>query len=371
MHISSLALTNYRNHRNSHISFDAGNNVIVGRNGLGKTNVVEAVYYCATLESHRVPTDSPLIENGFSNAIIRADVGKHQRRANLEINIKQTGSNTAALNGVAVSRTRDILGLVKSVIFSPEDLDLVKGEPSFRRSYLDDFCVQLRPAFAGIRLDYEKVVRQRNSLLKSFGRRNPPGPALTTLEAWDEQLIDYAVQVMTSRLEALEVLSPLIKEHGEMMSGGAEPVSVTYGSKWCDELGETGSDLRQQLELAIANLRSSEIDRGMTLVGPHRDDLLVHLNQGPAKGYASHGQSWSIALALKLAVFSALRQFDDDPILILDDVFAELDTHRRSRLESALDQIEQTIITVADADDVPVGLQGNYIELSNVMNNAG
>lgn len=371
MRISSLHLTNFRNHCDSTIGFEPGNNVILGKNGLGKTNVAEAIYYCATLGSHRVSGDAPLIRTGCLEATIQAEVAKHDRRANLEIDIKQAGANAARINGVVATKFRDILGLVKTVIFSPEDLDLVRGEPTYRRSYLDDFCLQMRPAYASIRLDYEKALRQRNSLLKSFGRRSPHGQALSSLEAWDEQLVATGVKVLSARLHALSELAPLISQHGEMISAGSEPLVVTYLAKWSEEAAINGSDLKEQLEVALVAQRTSEIDRGVTLVGPHRDDLGITLNGSPAKGYASHGQSWSIALALKFAVFSMLRQLDDDPILILDDVFAELDAHRRSRLESALTDVEQTIITVADEDDVPTSLHGRFIELSSVMNDVG
>ena len=369
MFISSLHLTNFRNHSNIALDFELGNNVIVGRNGLGKTNIVEAIHYCATLSSHRVANDLPLIRHDHNEALINAAFGKHSRRASLEIAIRASGSNSGSLNGNSMPKVRDVLGLVHAVIFSPEDLDLVRGEPAIRRAFLDEFCLQLRPAFAGLRLDYEKALRQRNSLLKSLGRRTPTGDALATLEAWDEQLVTLGALLIHSRIHGLHELSPYVIEHGQMISGDQEPLVATYCAKWVEEMPMELPEIQSELRRALEENRGNEIDRGQTVVGPHRDDIELKLNHMPAKGYASHGQSWSISLALKLAMFSSLRQVDDDPILILDDVFAELDATRRTRLESALTNVEQIIVTVADPDDIPEQLKGNYVNLSDVMSN--
>ena len=362
MRIKSLSLTNFRNHKNLDLDFTGSTTTIIGRNGRGKTNIVEAVNYFATLGSHRVASDQPLVKNGESAAEIIGVFEKHNRVATAKITINLTGPNKVFLNNNPLTKPRDLLGLVSVVIFSPEDLDLVKGDPAVRRKYLDDFSVLFSPKFSNVRYEYERTLKQRNTLLKSAGRRTLSDSAQSTLEAWNEQLIIHGSEIVTQRLNALNKLFPFIQQHGATLSGDHEPLNLTYSSKWFAI--ENGS-VEDQFRAALVQRQKDEIDRGLTLVGPHRDEIEINLSEMPAKGYASHGQSWSIALAMRLATFNVLREHDDDPILILDDVFAELDQRRRSRLLKALAGVEQTLITAAVAEDLPEGLAGEQILLED------
>ena len=363
MRVTALALVDFRNHDNLSLAFSPGVSTILGRNGRGKTNIIEAINYVATLGSHRVSTDSPLIRRGCNSAHIGASIVKQDRSAAVEIDIVEGRSNTVTLNGSALRKPRDVLGLLQCVVFAPEDLDLVKGDPTARRRYLDDFATAMAPRIAGVRADYEKVLRSRNALLKSAGRRPLGATAQASLEAWNDQFVLHASSLVHARLRMLAQLQPHIESHGAMISGGTEPLTASYVSSWLEESAREVEDIRQSLWHAIRERHRDEVERGVSLVGPHRDDVLLSLSGGPAKGYASHGQSWSIALALRLATFSVLREVDDDPVLILDDVFAELDARRRERLLSALAGAEQTLVTAAVAQDVPQALMDNTIEL--------
>lgn len=362
MRINSLTLLNFRNHTNLNLNFLGEATTIVGRNGRGKTNIVEAVNYFATLGSHRVATDLPLIKNQETFAQIIGTFEKHNRSATADITINQSGRNKVLLNDANLTKPRDLLGLVSTVVFAPEDLELVKGDPSSRRKFIDDFSVLLKPKFSNIRHEYERTLKQRNTLLKSAGRRSLSDTAKSTLEVWDEQLINYGTQIIEQRFESLKLLSAFISEHGATLSGNNEPLTVNYLSKW---LPTNSTEIANDFKLALANQHKEELERGLTLVGPHRDELEITLSGMPAKGYASHGQSWSIALAMRLATFNVLREHDDDPILILDDVFAELDQRRRVRLLNSLKNVEQTLITAAVVEDLPEGLAGEQILLED------
>ena len=365
MQISKLSLRNFRNHENLDLSFSSGATTIVGRNGRGKTNIVEAVHYLATLSSHRVSQDAPLIRNGFNTASVLANVEKHKRQAQVELVINYPGTNKVSLNGNPVTRSRDILGLVTTVIFSPEDLELVKGEPSARRKFIDELSTLLAPKFSNTRSDYERTLKQRNTLLKSLGRRNPSPQARATLDAWDEQLISSGTEMIFTRLENIKKIRPHVTEFGTTISGDTEPLHLNYLNSWLSLETSDISEIENLFRAELENRNKDEIDRGLTLVGPHRDDLNIQLSDMPAKGYASHGQSWSIAIALRLAAFKTLREHDDDPILILDDVFAELDERRRNRLISIISDVEQTLITAAVLEDIPKGLPSHQLLLED------
>ena len=365
MQISELSLRNFRNHENLSLNFPSGATTIVGRNGRGKTNIVEAVHYLATLGSHRVSQDAPLIRSGQNTATISAKVEKHNRQAQVEITINFPGANKVSLNASPLTKTRDILGLVTTVIFSPEDLDLVKGEPSARRRFIDELGTLLAPKFSSTRSDYERILKQRNTLLKSLGRKTPSTQARATLDAWDEQLIQSGSEIIFTRLENIKRISPFVTEFGTTISGDTEPLALSYLNSWLPIESFDKTEIEKLFRLELEKRNNDEIDRGVTLVGPHRDDLNLQLSDLPAKGYASHGQSWSIAIALRLAAFKTLREHDDDPILILDDVFAELDENRRSRLISIISDVEQTLITAAVLEDIPKGLPSNQLLLED------
>ncbi len=361
MRINSLKLKNFRNHKNLSLDFVGPTTTILGRNGRGKTNIVEAVNYFATLGSHRVATDQPLIKHQEDSAEIVGVFEKHNRIATAKVLINTSGPNKVFLNGSPLAKPKDLLGLVSTVIFSPEDLDLVKGDPATRRKYLDDFSVLLTPKFSSVRSEFERTLKQRNTLLKSAGRKNLSDSAQSTLDVWNDQLIKFGSEIIYQRLISLNKLIPFIQEHGATLSGDNEPLEVKYFSKWFT----SEENIENQFEAALRERQKEEIDRGLTLVGPHRDEIEINLSGMPAKGYASHGQSWSIALALRLATFNVLREHDDDPILILDDVFAELDQRRRTRLLNAITGVEQTLITAAVAEDLPESLAGEQIMLED------
>lgn len=365
MQISKLLLRDFRNHKNLNLSFLPGATTIVGPNGRGKTNVVEAVHYLATLGSHRVSQDGPLIRSGLTTAHVDATVIKHDRQAQVELTINYPGLNKVILNGAALPKPKDLLGLISTVVFSPEDLDLIKGEPAARRRFIDDFSTLLIPKFINTRSEYERTLKQRNTLLKSLGRKSPTDSARATLAAWNEQLVTHGSELIATRLRNLSKLQPHISNFGNTISGNSEPLVVNYSCTWLPKetvlITEIENEFRTQLEKRFKD----EVERGVTLVGPHRDDLDIVLSDMPARGYASHGQSWSIAIALRLSTFTVLRTHDDDPILILDDVFAELDEKRRTRLIEAIVGVEQTLITAAVQEDIPKGLLSNQLILDD------
>lgn len=365
MRVSTLELADFRNHEHLVLSFPEGTTTIIGRNGRGKTNIIEAVNYLATLGSHRVSSDQPLIRHGRDAARIEAMLERGGRRATAAVTITSSGSNKAVLNGAPLRRPRDLLGVVHAVVFAPEDLELVKGDPASRRRYVDELATQLAPRVAGLRAEFDRVLRQRGALLKSAGRRPLNETARSTLDVWDEQFVVHGSALVYERLAALDRIAPWVGEHGRMISGGTEPLTAEYTAKWLEPSTRSAADIATQLSVALTQRRDDELDRGMCLVGPHRDDVALTLSGAPAKGYASHGQSWSVALALRLSAFSVLREIDDDPVLILDDVFAELDARRRERLLSAVRGTEQTLITAAVEQDVPDELLAHIVPLQD------
>ena len=373
MYVSHLQLHDYRSYESVEVGLEPGVNVLVGPNGQGKTNLVEAVDYLATLASHRVATDAPLVRMGAGQAVVRAAVVRGGRTATLEVEINPGGSNRARVNKSPLPRARELLGLLRAVLFSPEDLALVKGDPGERRRFLDALLVARNPRLAGVRSDYDRVLRQRNSLLKTVGatRRRPrdatgtaePSSELRTLDVWDEHLARTGAELLHSRLALVEALRPFVSDDYARVAAQA-----AHGRTHADLSYKASLELpqpeapREVLEAALlaelAARRADEVDRGVSLVGPHRDDLVLTLGELPAKGYASHGEAWSFALALKLASYDLLRAEGDDPILILDDVFAELDRDRRDRLAGLVADAEQVLVTAAVAEDVPESLDG-------------
>jgi DNA replication and repair protein RecF len=294
-----------------------------------------------------------------------AQVEKHNRQAKVELTINSQGTNKVSLNGNSLPKTRDILGLVTTVIFSPEDLELCKGEPSSRRRFIDELGTLITPKLSTTRSDFERTLKQRNTLLKSLSRRNPSTQARATLDAWDEQLIQAGAELIATRIENIKRIEPHLTEFGTVISGDTEPLFLSYSNSWLPIEVSDKTEIAKLFKTELENRSKDEVDRGATLVGPHRDDLNIQLSNMPAKGYASHGQSWSIAIALRLAAFKILREHDDDPILILDDVFAELDEKRRNRLVAIISDVEQTLITAAVVEDIPKGLPSNQLLLED------
>jgi DNA replication and repair protein RecF len=371
VHVSALSLTDFRCYTQVDLALRPGVSTLVGSNGQGKTNLVEAIGYLATLGSHRVATDAPLVRHGAERAVVRAQVVREERTALIELEITPGRANRARVNRSPVPRPREILGLLRTVLFAPEDLALVKGDPSERRRFLDDLVVARAPRMAGVRADYDRVLKQRNALLKSgsAARRGGSGSAevLRTLEVWDAQLATLGSELLAARVALVAALDPLVSAAYDDVSGGSGPTALEYSSSLGSGLAPDRDALAEAMLSAVAERRREELDRGVSLVGPHRDDLVLRLGPAPAKGYASHGECWSYALALRLASYDLLRADTSpggEPVLVLDDVFAELDTARRERLADRVAGAEQVLVTAAVAADVPSALRGDRITVS-------
>lgn len=392
MHVARLSLTDYRNYRSAELVLGPGATVLVGRNGQGKTNLVESIGYLSTLGSHRVSGDQALIRAGADAAIIRAVLTHDGREVLLELQLNRQGGNRAQLNRSPV-KTRELPRYAHSVLFAPEDLAIVRGEPSVRRRLLDELLVQQSPRLAGVMADYERVLKQRNSLLKSARARGLAASQLSTLDIWDERLIELGAELIDRRLALIDALAdPLAAAYRSIVDADHAPglrAVLSIDGADPDEAERPSGDTRVAADAAaggpiagtdaaaargdtatrfteaLRTLRRKELERGVTLAGPHRDDVLLLLNGLPAKGYASHGESWSFALALRLASAELLRRDSStgDPVLVLDDVFAELDQLRRERLAAAIQGFEQVLVTAAVLDDVPAPLAARVVHI--------
>jgi DNA replication and repair protein RecF len=368
VYVAHLTLVDFRSYATAEVSLEPGATAFIGRNGQGKTNLVEAIDYLARLGSHRVASDAPLVRAGAERALVRAAVVRDGRQAVLEIEINPGKANRARVNRADLPRARELVGLVRTVIFAPDDLALVKGDPSGRRAFLDDLLVMRTPRLAGVRADYDRILKQRNSLLKTAGaaRRGSTSQssALSTLGVWDAHLARTGGELLAERLRLVDELRPYVGHAYATVARGAgtDDAGLTYQpSLELDGLTDR-ADLTERLLAELEVRRTDELDRGVSLVGPHRDELSLSLGNGeqrlPVRGYASHGESWSFALALRLASYDLVRADGDDPILILDDVFAELDSERRAQLAELVAGAEQVLVTAAVAADVPEKLAG-------------
>ena len=359
MYVRHLALRDFRSWSAVDLELTPGRTVFVGQNGFGKTNLVEALWYCATLGSHRVATDAPLIRAGAERAVVSTIVVSEGRELAVDMEIAAGRANKARLNRSPVRSTREVLGAVRAVLFAPEDLALVRGDPGERRRYLDELATLRRPTIAGVRSDYDKVLRQRTALLKSAAghRMRRDAGVLETLDVWDGHLATHGAKLMAARLNLVNQLAPEVEKAYQLLA----PTSRTAGIAYRSSVDEAGSPadagdvefLEAALLAALARRRDAELERGMCLVGPHRDDLELRLGDQPAKGFASHGESWSLALSLRLAAYELLRGEGSEPVLILDDVFAELDTSRRRALAGVAAGAEQVLVTAAVGEDIP------------------
>ena len=366
MHVSQLSLTDFRSWRQLEVELAPGATALVGANGQGKTNIVEALLYVATLASHRVGTDAPLVRQGCERAVVRARVERDDRSMLVELELNPGKANRARVNRGPVPRAREVLGLLRTVLFAPEDLSLVRGDPAERRRFLDDLLVQRAPRLAGVRSDYERVLKQRNALLKTaFLAKRSGGGDMRTLDVWDAHLARAGAELLAARLALVVDLQPLVEAAYREVSKGQGEATMAYRSS----LGEAMPDSADREVLAaallseLARVRPQEVERGVSLVGPHRDELVLSLGTMPVKGYASHGESWSVALALRLASYELLRADGGEPVLLLDDVFAELDTGRRDRLAALVQGAEQVLVTAAVAQDVPDVLSGGRYDV--------
>ncbi len=368
MYVAHLTLVDFRSYVAAEVALEPGATAFIGRNGQGKTNLVEAIDYLSRLGSHRVASDAPLVRAGAERALVRASVVRDGRQAMLEIEINPGKANRARVNRADLPRARELVGLVRTVIFAPDDLVLVKGDPSGRRTFLDDLLVMRTPRLAGVRADYERILKQRNSLLKTAGaaRRGSTSQesALSTLGVWDSHLARTGAELLAERLRLVAELRPYVGHAYATVARGASTDDAGLDYQPSLEIGDLTErdELAERLLAELEVRRNDELDRGVSLVGPHRDELLLSLGNGeqrlPVRGYASHGESWSFALALRLASYDLVRADGDDPILILDDVFAELDSERRAQLAELVAGAEQVLVTAAVAADVPEKLAG-------------
>lgn len=379
MFIKHLSLAHFRNYETAEVELQKGVNLFIGPNGQGKTNLVEAIRYLSTLSSHRVAGYIPMIRQQQAQAVIRALASHDDRDVLLELELNRENPNIARINKSPAQKVRDVLGYVNSVTFAPEDLDIIKRDPSNRRAFIDELVVQVWPRFAGVYGDYDRVLKQRNTLLKTARQTGAKGSALSTLDAWDQSLVAYGAEIIAARVDLIERVRPhLFAAYQSIAIANNEPKILIKSSLLSatiahyldseddsNELVEaeflnTGdrTELEELFRLKLQSVRTKELERGITLVGPHRDDLVLLLGTLPTKGYASHGESWSYALALRLASIALLRveTRSGDPVLILDDVFAELDAGRRERLASMVKENEQVLITAAVAEDIPKDL---------------
>ncbi|WP_436772091.1 DNA replication/repair protein RecF [Yinghuangia sp. YIM S09857] len=362
MHVAHLSLADFRSYARVEVPLDPGVTAFVGPNGQGKTNLVEAIGYLATLGSHRVANDAPLVRLGAERAYVRGSVVRDGRTTLAELEINPGRANRARVNRSPVPKPREILGLLRTVLFAPEDLALVKGDPGERRRFLDELLTARAPRMLGVRQDYERVLKQRNALLRTAAMARRAGgrnASLSTLDVWDSHLAVAGAELTAARIELSTALQPLVDKSYDVLSSGGGPTQLEYRSSIGDEpLPADRRLIHDALAAAIERQRPQEIERGVTLVGPHRDDMLLKLGPLPAKGYASHGESWSYALALRLASYELLRADGGEPVLILDDVFAELDARRRERLAALVAPGEQVLVTAAVEEDVPAALEG-------------
>ena len=398
VHLTRLALIDFRSYAAADVTLEPGVTTFTGSNGQGKTNLVEAACYVATFASHRVATDAPLIRQGAERAILRAGIHSACRDSLVEIEINSGRANRVRLNRTPAPRPREVIGVLRCVLFAPEDLAVVKGDPEQRRRYLDDLLVASRPRYAGVRADYERVLRQRNALLKSAKARGGVPPS--AMEVWDDHLIAAGAELTAGRLRLVSEIEPFLGRCYSAVSGTERDTTVRYvlsasrqaGSAELPAVaagraaaaGDDGVDrsagdpgegeqasaavdqagIAELLREALAARRRAELERGVSLVGPHRDELELHIGGLPARGYASHGESWSLALALRLAAYQLLRSAGEDPVLVLDDVFAELDSERRERLAELVRDADQVLVTAAVPEDVPSGLSGIRYEVA-------
>ena len=376
MHLTRLALADFRSYSSVDVALAPGVTLFSGPNGEGKTNLVEAVGYVATLASHRVAHDAPLIRQGAERAIIRANVHGATHDALVEIELNPGRANRVRLNRVPLAKPREVLGVLRTVLFAPEDLALVKGDPGERRRFLDDLLVAMAPRYAAVRADYDRVLRQRTALLKSAGlkgsNRNIQAreTVMNTLDVWDAHMARAGAELLVGREHLVTALRPHVERAYAAVAGERGPATIEYKRSSVTDApaefapldegthGERVKAAAEALRAALAEVRESELDRGVCLVGPHRDELDLKVRALPARGYASHGESWSLALALRLASFDLLRAGREDPVLILDDVFAELDVGRRDRLAALVSDAEQVLVTAAVPADVPPVLAG-------------
>jgi DNA replication and repair protein RecF len=374
VYVRHLGLRDFRSWANVELELTPGRTVFVGSNGYGKTNLVEALWYSSTLGSHRVATDAPLVRLGAQRAVVSTIVVNEGRECAVDLEITAGRANKARLNRSPVRSPREVIGVLRAVLFAPEDLALVRGDPGDRRRYLDDLAAVRRPRVAAIRADYDKVLRQRTALLKSASGARFRGDrgALDTLDVWDGHLATHGAELMAARMTLVNELAPEVQKSYQLLAPASRPASISYNASIDIEPDRPDVELlRTALLEKMAARRDAELERGVCLVGPHRDDLELRLGEQPAKGFASHGESWSMALALRWSASELLRAEGSDPVLLLDDVFAELDTARREALAAAAGSAEQVLVTAAVVDDIPRDWLADRVDITLTDGDSG
>lgn len=373
MIVEHLSLVDFRNYATADLALHRGPNVLVGRNGQGKTNLAEAVVFLATLGSHRVSSDAPMVREGQEFAIIRARLAHGERRVLIEVQLNKQGSNKARING-SPSKPNELPRYAHVVLFAPEDLQIVRGDPSARRRFMDQLLIQRTPRLASVLADYDRVLKQRNALLKSARARGIKGEGLSTLDVWDDKLVSLGSEIISARQRlATDLQTPVADAYAAIAGEDHRPqldwalsVRGADPEDGVEAAAETSGDIAEMFHAALQAKRPNELERGLTLTGPHRDDLILRVRALPVKGYASHGESWSMALALRLASAELLRSESPagDPVLILDDVFAELDADRRRRLADLTSGYEQVVVTAAVEEDIPEVLHAHVVRIT-------
>jgi DNA replication and repair protein RecF len=366
MYVRHLGLRDFRSWSCADIDLEPGRTVFIGANGYGKTNLVEALWYLSTLSSHRVATDAPLVRTGQPRSVVSTIVVNDGRELAVDLEITPGKANKARLNRSPVRTAREVVGVLRAVLFAPEDLALVRGDPSERRRYVDELATVRRPALAAVRADYDRVLRQRTALLKTAAANRPRDAGLLrTLDVWDGHLVEHGARLLAARVELVNELRPELEKAYQLLAPGARAADIRYRASVDDDLQADGDAAYFETALldALARRRDAELDRGVCLVGPHRDDLELTLGDQPAKGFASHGEAWTMALSLRLGAYELLRSDSTDPVLLLDDVFAELDTARREALAAVAGAAEQVVVTAAVPDDIPSGLEARRITI--------
>ncbi len=351
MRVDWLALTEFRSYRTFDWAPDPGVNVLIGQNGAGKTNLLEAIGYLGYLKSFRGVVDAELIGDDASAAIIRSGIATDGRERLIEIQLNRHGSRQIQVDKNRLRRVADMLGVLRIVAFLPDDLDLVKRGPSFRRDLLDQIAVQLWPASYLDQAEFERSLRQRNAFLKNGGRDE------ATLAVWDSRFAQAGGRVLARRARAMEALASLLDEAYREISESSTAASLGYRSSWgSDDIrGRSAADYSSELAEALVSARHSDFDRRLTTVGPHRDEPSFFLDALDARTHGSQGEQRSIALSVKLAAHRATAELTSEtPILLLDDVFSELDANRSRALTTALPEDTQTIVTSARPEDVPI-----------------
>lgn len=345
MIVKRLWLTDFRNHRTTEIGLDHKVTLVIGLNGHGKTNFIEGLALLGGARSFRGAKVDALVASGKSSAYIRAEVEQDGRSSLVELELSIGGRSRAQINKQRVKKFRDLGDTVRVVVFSPDDLELIKGPPSIRRSLLDDALASINRQFRAVRIDFDRILRQRNNLLKQ-ARGRLTSDLEESLFIWNQQLVEAADEIGDHRSRFVSNIEPVVADFYRRVAGTDDQVSLTLDASWLEE----------GLVKSLLSAQDEEVRRGVTLVGPHRDDLVIFLAGLHSRTHASQGEQRSLALALRLATHAYVAQVcGDKPLVLLDDVFSELDEGRARRLVECLPDAQ--IVLTSATGTVPQGVQ--------------